>query len=286
VPEKAVDRRIRRARPSVFVSYRRDVSWATASLVFKDLTEHGYDVFLDVHGLASGDFEHRILAEIAARTHFVVILEPGSLDRTADPDDWVRREIAHALSTDRVVVPILAGGFTFRSAPGLPPDIAAIAARNAVPLTPVYFAEGMQRLRSRFLEHGPGHHPRRIRPLALDLLLWLVLLGSAPVVFVGTTAIFGTPSPGSRSTPLTGIWFCAAAAVPALLAVLTRRGRAWARIPLAVYVCGICLLVLGLGVASTAGYLLFCLAVFAPWSAAAGLAFLPAVNRYFRHQPR
>ena len=56
---------------TVFLSYRRtNVPWALA--IFKDLTSHGYDVFFDFTGIASGDFERVILEQIRARAHFIV----------------------------------------------------------------------------------------------------------------------------------------------------------------------------------------------------------------------
>ena len=84
---------------TVFLSYRRDVSGPMAHLVRNDLVRHGFDVFMDVGSLGGGEFEPAILREIEARAHFLVLLEPGSLDRIDEPGDWLRREIAHALST-------------------------------------------------------------------------------------------------------------------------------------------------------------------------------------------
>ena len=41
---------------TVFVSYRRtDESWGLA--IFQNLTQHGYDVFIDYDGIASGNLE-------------------------------------------------------------------------------------------------------------------------------------------------------------------------------------------------------------------------------------
>ena len=82
------------ADKTVFLSYRRDVSWAMAHLVRNDLVAHGFDVFMDVHGIDTGEFERVIMRQIAARTHFVLLLEPRSLDRVGEPDDWLRRELA------------------------------------------------------------------------------------------------------------------------------------------------------------------------------------------------
>ena len=95
---------------TVFLSYRRDVSGPMAHLVRNDLVRHGFDVFMDVGSLGGGAFEPVILREIEARTHFLVLLEPGSLDRIGEPGDWLRREIAHALTHRRNIVPLLAGG--------------------------------------------------------------------------------------------------------------------------------------------------------------------------------
>jgi hypothetical protein len=52
-----------RIEKTVFVSYRRtDESWGLA--IFQDLTQHGYDVFIDYDGIASGNFEAVILENI------------------------------------------------------------------------------------------------------------------------------------------------------------------------------------------------------------------------------
>src|SRR5262249_4443681 len=54
-----------RIEKTVFVSYRRtDESWGLA--IFQNLTQHGYDVFIDYEGIASGDFEAAILENIRA----------------------------------------------------------------------------------------------------------------------------------------------------------------------------------------------------------------------------
>jgi hypothetical protein len=55
--------------PSVFLSYRRNVSAFIARAVFQDLRQHGYDVFMDVESIDSGQFETIILNQIAARAH-------------------------------------------------------------------------------------------------------------------------------------------------------------------------------------------------------------------------
>ena len=91
---------MRRIEKTVFISYRRsNVSWALA--IFQNLTHHGYDVFFDYSGIASGDFERVILGNIDARAHFLVLLTPSALERCNESDDWLRREVEYAISSQR-----------------------------------------------------------------------------------------------------------------------------------------------------------------------------------------
>ena len=76
-------RDMRRIEKTVFISYRRaNVPWALA--IFQNLTNHGYDVFFDYNGIASGDFERVIIDNIVSRAHFLVLLTPSALDRCRD----------------------------------------------------------------------------------------------------------------------------------------------------------------------------------------------------------
>ena len=74
------------------------------------LLEHRFDTFMDVENLDSGEFPRAILSQIEAREHFIVLLQPGSLDHIGEDGDWLRREIAHALAHGRNVVPVTATG--------------------------------------------------------------------------------------------------------------------------------------------------------------------------------
>ena len=99
---------------TVFISYRRtNASWALA--IFQDLTQHGFDVFLDFSSLANGDFAQAIMENISARAHFVVLLTPSSLENCSKPGDWLRREVEFALDCNRNIVPVMLEGFSFGS---------------------------------------------------------------------------------------------------------------------------------------------------------------------------
>ena len=90
--------------PTVFLCYRRNVRSFIARAVLQDLRQHGYDVFMDVESIDSGQFETIILAQIAARAHFLVILTHGTLEGSQKPNVWLRREIESAMELRRNVV--------------------------------------------------------------------------------------------------------------------------------------------------------------------------------------
>ncbi|MGA2410979.1 MAG: tetratricopeptide repeat protein [Candidatus Binataceae bacterium] len=143
----------RRVEKTVFISYRRtNFPWALA--IFHELTQHGYDVFIDYNGIASGSFERVILENIASRAHFLVLLTPSALERCDDPNDLLRREIETAMTTRRNVVPLMVEGFDFgtpKIASQLSGALAPLREYNGLSIPPEYFMEAMGRLRDRYL---------------------------------------------------------------------------------------------------------------------------------------
>lgn len=141
------------AEKSVFISYRRSVSRHLARSIALDLRAHGYDVFFDVDTINSGEFDRIVLQQIAERTHFVLVLSRGSLERCADADDWLRREIEEALHLKRNIVPVFESGFSFSAeAKRLPESLRDLPRFNGIPLYHFYFDAAMDTLRNRFLK--------------------------------------------------------------------------------------------------------------------------------------
>ena len=142
-----------RIEKTVFICYRRTNAFG-ALAIFQNLIQHGYDVFFDYLGIASGDFERIILENIRARAHFLGLLTPSALERCSDPDDWLRREIEAALDSQRNIVPLMLEGFDFGTpsiAKYLTGELAILKQYNALRIPPDYFLEAMGRLRDRFL---------------------------------------------------------------------------------------------------------------------------------------
>ena len=142
-----------RIEKTVFISYRRaNLPWARA--IYQDLTQHGFDVFLDYTGVASGDFESVILENLQSRAHFLVLLTPSALEHCGDPGDWLRREIEAALDSRRNIVPLMLEGFDFGTptiANQLTGTLAPLKQYNAMSIPPEYFDAAMAKLREKFL---------------------------------------------------------------------------------------------------------------------------------------
>ena len=143
-----------RIEKTVFISYRRATGSVWALAISKDLTQHGYDVFFDFQGIASGNFEQIILQNIRARAHFLVLLTPSALERIDEPNDWLRREILTALEERRNIVPIMLEGFDFATpaiGKWLVGSLAQLKGYNGLTVPIEYFEEAMNRLRSKHL---------------------------------------------------------------------------------------------------------------------------------------
>lgn len=138
---------------TVFLSYRRsNFPWALA--IFQHLTHHGYDVFFDYLGIASGDFEQVILENIRSRAHFLVLLTPSALKRCSEPGDWLRREIEEAMACRRNIVPMMLESFDFGApniAPQLTGKLALLRRYNGLGVPSEYFDAAMAKLREKFL---------------------------------------------------------------------------------------------------------------------------------------
>ena len=159
-----------RVEKTVFISYRRtNFPWALA--VWQNLDKHGYNVFIDYNGIASGDFENAIFENIPARAHFLIILTPSALEHCGEPKDMMRREIETALKTKRNIVALMLEGFSFGTpaiANQLTGTLAPITKYQALSVPNEYFLEAMERLRTRFLNvpltaviHPPSSQPNR-----------------------------------------------------------------------------------------------------------------------------
>ncbi len=128
----------------VFISYRREGGAAEARLIQSALQARNVRAYLDVTELGRGYFDDALLRGIEQTPNFVVILSPHALDRSESDEDWLRKEIAHALKCERNVVPLLMPGFQFP--PKLPRDLKNLPRHQGMDYSHLYFDAMMQKL--------------------------------------------------------------------------------------------------------------------------------------------
>lgn len=142
----------------IFISYRRDGGFATANHLYNLLAKDGYRVSFDIDTLREGDFDVTLLKRIEECTDFILIVDKHLFDRTLDKNfnpnnDWVRKELAHALKHKKNVIPILLSGVNGFPA-NLPEDVADVVTKNGPEYNQSYFDEFYRRLKL-FLHSKP-----------------------------------------------------------------------------------------------------------------------------------
>ncbi len=138
----------------VFISYRRDGGDVLAGRIADRLTSMGYCVFFDVETMRSGMFNTQIYTAIDKCEDVILILPPNALERCANSEDWVRKEIVYALNKKKNIIPVMMRGFEFPDT--IPVEIEAIRFMEGVAASSDYFDATVNRLVS-LLRSKVGH---------------------------------------------------------------------------------------------------------------------------------
>jgi len=131
---------------AIFISYRRDDSEGETGRLFDDLVRAYGDasVFMDVAGIQPGiDFRKAIDANVSSCGVLLAVIGPAwasvkSSDgarRLDNPDDYVRLEIASALTRNIPVIPVLVHDARMPRLEDLPDNLKDLRYRNSVELT-------------------------------------------------------------------------------------------------------------------------------------------------------
>jgi len=142
---------------NIFISYRRDDAEGYAGRLFDRLSyRFPRRVFMDVTGIRPGADYSRVIQESVGSCHVLIAIigrewitlkDDATNQRRLDlPDDYVRHEIATALSRNITVIPVLVHGAEMPSSALLPPDLAPLSLRNALEVTDGDFDHDAQRL--------------------------------------------------------------------------------------------------------------------------------------------
>lgn len=141
----------------IFISYRREGGAEMADSIYQRLQNAGYSVFLDLEQLKSGKFNEQLLSVIDVCTDFIVVLPPNALDRCSDVDDWVRREVEHAIKKNKNIIPVMLRGFEWPDKNTLPETLCELPNYEGLAATDYkLFPENMERLKSKLLQSKPG----------------------------------------------------------------------------------------------------------------------------------
>jgi membrane-associated phospholipid phosphatase len=133
-------------KKTTFISYRRETGSIMARIVQSELKKRGHLSFLDVDDLGPKQFGERLLREIESVPNFVVVLSPGSMDRCLAHDDWLRREISHAITTHRNIVPLMVDEFQYPPKEKIPDELEELLHHNGVNYSHEYFAATFDKL--------------------------------------------------------------------------------------------------------------------------------------------
>jgi hypothetical protein len=170
----------------IFISYRRKGGYNTAKLLYDRLRMDGYSVSFDIDTLEKGDFDKELEARVKGCKDFLVVLSSEIFDRFYNPeydpkDDWVRLEIACALSENKNIVPLVLDGFDWPKNP-LPSDVKAITRKNSIDLNPKHFEDAYSTLKRRFLDSQP-HWTVRHKKKMIGVFSLAVLAAAAFLYF-------------------------------------------------------------------------------------------------------
>lgn len=189
----------------VFLSYRREDSAAYAGRLADGLRRRlgRSDVFIDVAEIRPGsDFDVAIDEALGRSDAVLVIIGPRWLSvpdgsgrpRLAEPQDYVRREVAGALDRSMRVVPVLVGGAAPPRGEDLPEDLAPLARRQAVSLHDATWHRDVDALVDVLEGRSTDAGRRRLWPLVLAG----VLMGAAAAAVAVPVALRPAPEGGEE----------------------------------------------------------------------------------------
>lgn len=167
----------------IFISYRRAGGFEVADSVYQRLVAKHYSAFLDMEQLNAGTFNTKLLDVIDGCKDFIIILPPHALDRCSDKEDWVRREVEHAIKGGKNIIPIMLRGFEWPAKESLPESLRELPNYNGITAADHnVYVENIERLKHNFLTSRPIPWWKRYRRYLFVLLFLLMAALATGVV--------------------------------------------------------------------------------------------------------
>ena len=143
-------------QPQIFISYRRDDAAGYARAINDELARSfgAERVFIDVDDINAGQPFSEIIQRSVGDSAVLLALigkrwrgeREGAGPRIFEAGDFVRQEVAAGLAKGLRVIPVLLDGVPMPDPAQLPPDLGALAGRNALELDNTRFAADMAHL--------------------------------------------------------------------------------------------------------------------------------------------
>jgi hypothetical protein len=140
----------------IFISYRRDDSAGYTRAIYDQLAERFTQerIFMDVDAIEPGLPFDEVINQAVSRCEILLVIigkrwmeqQPGVGPRINDEKDFVRLEIAAALSRNVRVIPVLLDGAGMPTEELLPEPLRALARRNAIEISNTRFKSDVNRL--------------------------------------------------------------------------------------------------------------------------------------------
>jgi len=131
-----------------FISYRRDGGYLMAQLLRSSLKDKDVHCYLDLEEDRSGQFDERLLEAIRDSSNFILILTKGTLDRCVNQDDWVRREIVEAVTSNKNIIPVMYPDFVWPKELNeqFPDEVLALEKKQGVILRQEYLQATIEKI--------------------------------------------------------------------------------------------------------------------------------------------
>ena len=195
-------------QPQIFISYRRDDAAGYARAVNDELVRcFGAErVFIDVDDINAGQPFSEIIQRSVGDSAVLLALigkrwrgeREGAAPRLFEPGDFVRQEVAAGLAKGLRVIPVLLDGVAMPESAQLPPDLGALAGRNALELDNTRFAADMARLVHEVRDAlGDSASTRPAAPSAPPTWRWIAAVAVAAVALAALWQWQRSPAPSS-----------------------------------------------------------------------------------------
>jgi formylglycine-generating enzyme required for sulfatase activity len=175
---------------TIFINYRRGESLKDAQHLTTLIEKHfpHRKVFLDVHGIDGGEhWLHTLERQVAESDVMVTLIGAGWLDlkdedgkrRLDDPNDFVRFEIAQALTRDIPILPVLVDGAKMPRTTQLPENLMELTRFQALPLRTESVTQDAATIAARLKSLLEKRRPPRTP-------IWITAAAAAIALAVGT----------------------------------------------------------------------------------------------------